>query len=49
MLSSLFNVAALALVADVASAAAVSSSSKLVASKTAGSTASDVFPPASSE
>ncbi|KAH0392485.1 hypothetical protein KCU89_g13413, partial [Aureobasidium melanogenum] len=53
MLSSLFNVAALALAADVASAAAVSSmssatkaSSSVVSdSKIAGSTTSDVFPP----
>ncbi|CAD0029230.1 unnamed protein product [Aureobasidium pullulans] len=44
MLSSLFNAVALALVADVASAAAVSN---VANSKTAGSTASDVFPPAS--
>ncbi|THY15987.1 phosphoglycerate mutase-like protein [Aureobasidium pullulans] len=46
MLSSLFNVVALALVADVASAAAVSN---VANSKTAGSTASDVFPPASTK
>ncbi|KAI5194419.1 phosphoglycerate mutase-like protein [Aureobasidium subglaciale] len=47
MLSSLFNVAALALVADVAFGAAVSSN--VANSKTAGSTASDIFPPASTK
>ncbi|CAD0086143.1 unnamed protein product [Aureobasidium vineae] len=49
MLSSLFNVAALALVADVASAAAVSSASRVSDSKIAGSTTSDVFPPTGSK